>query len=74
MALNKYLVTTGRGIEVPVEADYYWVEDGAITFKRAVPGSYPERVATFAPGAWGLVRRLPDEPAEEPYVEPADEG
>lgn len=37
---------------VKVEADYYKVDGGVLTFRTVVPCHYPEPVHTFAPGCW----------------------
>ena len=51
-----------------VEADYFRVQDGVLTFRRERRGSdYPEAIRVFAPGFWAEVtehRTLKDRVAE----------
>lgn len=42
---------------VIVEADYFKVEGGVLTFRKVIPGNYPDPVHMFAPGYWREVTR-----------------
>lgn len=37
---------------VKVAAEYYRIVDGALIFRNARPGNYPQTVRVFAPGYW----------------------
>jgi len=63
-----YLVRCGKGMghkNVIVHADWYKVEDGALTFRLQKDGlgsrgftAYPETVRSFAAGYWLDVERI----------------
>lgn len=52
-AVIAFKVTLPKARPVVVQADYYRIEGGVITFRMVSPiGSYPIFVRCFAAGAW----------------------